>query len=313
MSNITSHAPGKLMICGEYSVLFKKPSLIVAIDRQATCTFSPSNTHSFTAKTYQQVANNELPLYQACIIALRELGIIAKNGEYILDTSAFFDSITSHKYGLGSSSAAIVSFCKNVLLQNKITDKNLLLKVALKANNILSGNCGSGVDIRTSIEEKSIAITFCKSDLVVTPVEINLLWKNIIFVDTKKPQSTKEMVKKLLDYNHKYPEIIKTFCHNSEEIFNQIIKNITCFNTIVEAFELNYLLLDSLSKSANIDIISIEHKIINKIAKDLGGTAKPSGAGGGDIAMALIPIDKQKLFSDKIKEFGFSDITLNLR
>ncbi|OGQ26302.1 MAG: hypothetical protein A2138_17410 [Deltaproteobacteria bacterium RBG_16_71_12] len=45
----------------------------------------------------------------------------------------------------------------------------------------------------------------------------------------------------------------------------------------------------ALGAAAGVDIVSEQHARIAAVAASLGGAAKPSGAGGGDIAVAFVP------------------------
>ena len=50
-----------------------------------------------------------------------------------------------------------------------------------------------------------------------------------------------------------------------------------------------YRLLQQMAEEAGLDYDSPEHQKIASLARYFGGAAKPSGAGGGDVAVALLP------------------------
>ena len=63
-----------------------------------------------------------------------------------------------------------------------------------------------------------------------------------------------------------------------------------------------------MGRSAGIDIVSAPHAQIAKLAETHGGAAKPSGAGGGDIAVALVPDDTRAQFVAGIAAAGFAHV-----
>ena len=69
--------------------------------------------------------------------------------------------------------------------------------------------------------------------------------------------------------------------------------------------------MKELSGKASVDIISERHQDIYEIAKSFGGSAKPSGAGGGDLAMALVPLAQRNSFIKAINGCGFCTLDID--
>jgi phosphomevalonate kinase len=55
--------------------------------------------------------------------------------------------------------------------------------------------------------------------------------------------------------------------------------------------------MDGLGRASKTPIVTHEHRLMVRLALDAGGAAKPSGAGGGDIAVAVFRD------SDSLKDF----------
>ena len=72
-------------------------------------------------------------------------------------------------------------------------------------------------------------------------------------------------------------------------------------------------LLSDATVAAGIDYMTDNHLKISSLATKFGGAAKPSGAGGGDIALAIIPDSEQrKLFVEACQVAHFPVIPLSI-
>lgn len=65
-------------------------------------------------------------------------------------------------------------------------------------------------------------------------------------------------------------------------------------------------------KMIKADIVSDNHFEIIKLAKRHGGAAKPSGAGGGDVAVCFIPETNIVNFKKKALERGFPFVDISI-
>lgn len=65
----------------------------------------------------------------------------------------------------------------------------------------------------------------------------------------------------------------------------------------IPALEAGFQLLDAMADAARLDWATPALRTIRRLARALGGAAKPSGAGGGDCAIALLPdADRRRRF-----------------
>lgn len=304
MNIATTKAPGKVMLAGEYSVLFGGIAVVAAIDRFATCSYTPGASLDFKAITHTQEHDPHHPLFEAAVTACRHAEVKPAPGLYTLDTSPFYDG--KRKIGLGSSAAAVTALVKMMMPR----DQQAVLLTALKAHALFSGGLGSGADIASCVHEGLISFQLCKNQPVVTAQKSGLCNK-LIFIDTKRAQNTRPFVQQVISLAQQDPVYIDNFSNQSLLLCKKITAINSSYKLLIDSIEQLYFLLHDLGKKADIDIISTEHQVIHDIARHHGGSAKPSGAGGGDLAMALISIEHQTAFIHDITHAGFTILKLN--
>ena len=89
----TTTAHGKIMLAGEYAVLFGNTALVLAINKNAQCTFLEGPTFNFLAKTvFEFEESDNHPIFINARIACKKAGFDAIPGTYALDTSSFFET-----------------------------------------------------------------------------------------------------------------------------------------------------------------------------------------------------------------------------
>lgn len=311
MTSITTEAPGKLLIAGEYSVLFGGKALVAVIDRFAQVCFSPqANRECWMRYHTQWQRDDNHPLWRSMLKVAEKYELPPVSGIYRLDTKDFFGS-NGQKLGLGSSAAAIVALSKMICFQYKVLDPEFMHKLALEAHLDFSSQLGSGADIAScaigsSIEFRKVALG---SHKVMT--DLSWLWPELIIISTKRAQDTRVFVGKAEAYAKKEPSAIDSFMARSDVLVKSLQRKPSLDATIAILNELNELLRD-FGQACAIDIISEEHDALHRLALSMGGSAKPSGAGGGDLSLALIPLAKRADFLRQSREQGFESISLAL-
>jgi phosphomevalonate kinase len=303
MIGLTSSAFGKLMIAGEYAVLFGHKALVTTIDTRAIAWFHPKNERAFfsyTGKEHRRL--DEHPLFLAFVDACRDFNVTPNNGHYLLNTSAFFDD-AGRKFGFGSSAAAIAALSKIVVLQG-LLDKTKLFDLAYLAHRKFSHGLGSGADVAACLFGGTIL--YQRSVLPVSCPNISF-FKHLVIVDTKIAQNSRAFVEKVMVWSTTNQHALESFCHRSSDLCEQLMSATGLDSLIVITKEL-FTLLDDFGQQVGIDIVSPSHKQIHDAAIKFGGTAKPSGAGGGDMSLAVIPNDSRDHFIDYIRALGFDII-----
>lgn len=313
MTEFVTKAPGKLMIAGEYAVLFGHAALTAAVDRDAICSYVPGDGWQFFTRVGQDfIRQNDHPLLVAALRASDFFGHKTRPGTYSVDTSAFFDSDSSQKLGLGSSAAATVALCKMILAQEGIDDRHLLLNLALKAHGDFSEGFGSGADVAVCVFGGAITYQKTKDSPLIKSANLRCAWPNFIFIDTKRSQNTRDFVKQVLKSAEQQSNFVTDFCRHSARLCDELFHVVDDVNRLITIMDALYHLLNALGQRAGVDIISVPHTRIHDLARTHGGTAKPSGAGGGDISLAIVPEHNRRAFLRELMDLGFSALPLNI-
>lgn len=162
-TRITSSAPGKLVLSGEYAVLDGAPAVCMAVNRRARVTVASAggDRHTVIAPGYSS-ARGEFTERDG------EFEWLAGGGQFrlveevwravdarpteslslALDTSDFFDAASGAKIGIGSSAALTVALV--AALCERAQPNAESTAVAYAAHRQLQGGRGSGADIACS-------------------------------------------------------------------------------------------------------------------------------------------------------------------
>ncbi|MCK5853535.1 hypothetical protein KAH27_10950 [bacterium] len=346
---IFTRAPGKMILIGEYAVLEGAPSLVRAVDRYAevqifenpvgnfsveapnlgvpfqdfiitkkgNIRFDPNGIHLFL---------NRLSFFSLLFETIwrfyNDKNIEIKYCKIILDTTSFYDSGLKNKLGMGSSAALTVALVKAVekwVYSNSnyaLKDDDIFL-LALKAHRQAQNGVGSGIDIASSVYGGIIEYTIVKDDeknfnlpkIVFYPDNLS-----IISVWTGKSASTRKMVGSVNEFKKnsylRYTEIMDNLVRISKQSCADFKKGeISGFLSKCSLF---YEQLIRLGEESGAPIISEVHQEIEKIVRQNGGVYKPSGAGSGDLGIAMTdnPDDVSVIIS-AIEKSGFKTVNLN--
>lgn len=142
---VTASAPGKIVLSGEYAVLWDAPAVCMAVNRRAVATVTSSTDGECHIVT---PGFDGLERYRI-LDAL--LGGDRPAKRYTLDTRAFIED--GRKTGIGSSAALTVALAAAI---NNTTD---VLDTAIAAHSQLQDGKGSGVDIAAAIHGGLIEYT----------------------------------------------------------------------------------------------------------------------------------------------------------
>ena len=167
MSRIVTSAPGKLVLSGEYAVLAGAPALVIAVDRRVRCEFT---THAqpgwrFRSTGFEATSTHTLPALlneddltaddpaRICQAVLRaqlrhDLSVaeLPMGLEVTVDSNPFYQA--GSKLGLGSSAAVCVALTRGLLeLAQSPADT---MHIALTAHRALQDGRGSGLDVATA-------------------------------------------------------------------------------------------------------------------------------------------------------------------
>jgi len=271
-------APGKLVLLGEYAVLDGGASIVAAVDRGVSCEALAS--HELTIET----PGGDDRFVRAAIEASSD----SPNGHF-----RFFDqnpTATANKAGFGRSAAATVA--------------------ALLAATRLAGHALGTVDLRTSAHRIHHSVQGNGSGIDVAAS----VYGGLIRVegDTVHALSARQPIVVFSGQSAQTGPRVETYLqHSNREAF------VRASSALVDAFQDEPVralsaggeLIGTMCRQAGIHYWTPALEAIVSLAKEYGGGGKPSGAGGGDSAVALFECeDDAQHFVTACREQGFSVI-----
>jgi len=292
---IRATAPGKVVLWGEYAVLFGAPALVMAVDRYAVCDLGADQGEVWRFASLGHDAPDEdadralllAPDHPAsesgraiAWAALQALDPAALpwGGHLRLDTRTFQDESGRGKLGLGSSAAlctaAYAAFA--CLLEQPAT-----LGGALEAHRQLQGSGGSGIDVAAAWRGGTLKFSRPRADedgeAAPWPLPSEV---RVVFVFTGVPARTADHLERLRRWRAQ---------GEGTELDELTAAAEAAFQTddLLSALGHYAGALWSLDQAAGLGIWSDVHCRLRQLALDAGVVYKPCGAGGGDIGAAF--------------------------
>jgi len=261
--------PGKAVLLGEYAVTDGGRALVTAVSCRAwaeAVEATRAEPDSPVVRAVRRVVLDE-PAAPG-----RDLGIF-------IDTSSFRDA-QGAKYGFGSSSAAAV--CAAALLL-EATDERVL-RAAVLGHRAANEGRGSGIDVAACFAGGVSSIA--RQPGAIEAMPHRLPGYELAFFRLGPPVSTADFVKRCRRSSD-WPRWARELREHTEEGLDayaarEAPRFLSAVDRFVDA-------LDGLGRSADVPIVTPEAHALRAAAKAAGGAAKPSGAGGGDIAIAWLP------------------------
>jgi len=277
-------APGKLIITGEYAVLDGAPAIVVAVDRRAIARRMPTPPGSspFLLAVADEIAARRGAQDPAAHAAL----------EITVDSTAFYDKIT--KLGLGSSAAVTVAATALAL---GTADHDEVLAVALAAHARAQGPRGargSGADIAASVHGGTIVFTLPAG---VPPRVERRRWPSSVLLlpfFTGMPADTAQLVARVNEARAANPGRVDAALTAIADASRAACTALSAPADIaavglIGAIALAANATDRLALATGIDLVPECVTAARAALARFGGTAKTTGAGGGDVGIAVIP------------------------
>ena len=256
MSARTFVAPGKVVLLGEYAVLDGAPALVAAVEPGVRCIASPWGVQIVTTPS-----NDDRFVVAALHAAEAPPAIYA-----------FEDHLpppTDTKPGFGGSAAAtVVATLAARCLRDEAVDPGDLYERAAAVHHAVQGS-GSGIDVAASVYGGVLTFTRGRTTPVDLAVEPVVVWSG-------RSAHTGPRVKTYLTWSDR-----ADFVERSARIVAAFAAD------PVGAMRSGRRLLEDMAGSAGLDYRSPTLDRIADLAEEHGGGAKPSGAGGGDCAVAV--------------------------
>jgi mevalonate kinase len=277
----TVSAPGKLFLIGEYGVLHGQYAVVAAVDRRVTGRFVPG-------------AAPATPLVKQVVDSVRAYllndGATPPEGAPQLD-SADLTSVAG-KLGLGSS-AAVAAAGVGAMLEAAGCDirytRALAFALADNAHRAAQGGHGSGADVAAAIYGGVVCYARRDGTADVQPLTLPETVQLVVF-STGTPSSTVDHVRALEAFAAKDPAASAERLGAIGALASDFIA--ACVDgdarSLVDKAARANAQLASLGGDIGLPIVTPALAEAARLAEELGGAAKPSGAGGGDVGVAFL-------------------------
>jgi phosphomevalonate kinase len=254
-------------------------------------------------------------LLQACIDEAVDTGVLdeAPRSACLVDTKSFVDA-HGRKLGLGSSAAAAVAFLRAIA---PALDVDGLHAVAQRAHRRFQHGQGSGVDIAASVYGGLVHFrrhSDVADDVSASPLTLRLddVGVAALVVWSGRSQDTRAFlpaVTKSHDAESATPALLAM-----ADATRAFLSSLSALRGggVLAAVEQGHAALKDLGAAAGIDIISEPHAAIAHVARRHGGTAKPSGAGGGDVALAMCEASEASALTSALVDAGYPVLPIRL-
>lgn len=289
-------APGKALLCGEYAVLHGAPAVSVAVDRFARARFGHGEASSFVRNAIDRVAR----------------AVDRRFPDVKVDSSRLYAG--ERKLGLGSSAAvtvATVGLCLRAADQP--LEPHRVFALADDAHADAQGARGSGIDVATAVWGGAIRFVRTDAGAEVSPVELPEELR-LTFLYTGRSASTADFLRRIRTIAESQPErhadAIAELAEHARAFSDAMDLHST--ERLVAAANAYHLAMEKLGQVANCEIVTPVHAKIAELAREHGGAAKPSGAGGGDLAVAFtVGDDATRALGTALANAGLSPLALS--
>ena len=311
LPRIVSTAPGKLVLTGDYVVLLGAPALVLAVDRRASATYSSHTEASWevrsnTAPTQRfeslrEAANRgEMAVLHHVYNELDDRSALPSHGVLNLDSSPMY--LDKEKLGIGSSAAILVALEG---LFAHITHQSQPMDVLFRIHRTLQDGEGSGLDVAAARHGGLIRFQNGKTTQLDRPLDLGFK-----FLFTGRSSRTSTMLARFRRQLEKFdPAALDTWKDLAERTAHSVM-DAPAFLT--NLFELNQFLFD-FDQMTQLGIYSDPHHLAVKVAGQAGVLYKPSGAGGGDMGIAVSDDpDALTRFEQQTSDYGLLSIDLNI-
>ena len=270
-------APGKMMISGEYAVLEGAPAIVAAVQTRALA-WVAEGEHP------DRASESRFPeAFASAAIAAEALGTEAP--PFRIDVSELRRA--GQKLGVGSSSAAAAAAAALVYaLADTALDDPGVLRAALDGHREVAPS-GSGADVAACtlggfVRYQRKAGTW---NVSATPVK----WPEGLVARvawTGSAASTHQLVGLVHQLRDSRPSDYRRAMDRLARESERFVDSFESGN-VIEATHAYFEAMRALGDAAGAPIVEERLTKVSEIARSLGGAAKPSGAGGGDVALAV--------------------------
>jgi mevalonate kinase len=280
-------APGKLFLIGEYVVLDGGTAVVAAVEPVAAGGGLRAQGRLVAGAAPSTPLVAEAVRETAGYLATR--GIEPPAGAPEIDTRALADD--GKKLGLGSSAAA-AAIAVGALLDAAGDDldahRALAFSLALRAHRAAQGGRGSGADVAAAVFGGVIAFT-PRADAAPDIEPLGPPPGEVVVFSTGTPSATVDHVRaveRLAERDGRLHATRMAALRAAANTFRRAYES-GDLPTLIGATHEAEATLAALGRDADLPIVTPPLAAAAALARTLGGAAKPSGAGGGDVGVAF--------------------------
>ncbi|MCB9595423.1 MAG: hypothetical protein H6719_22070 [Sandaracinaceae bacterium] len=287
MTRVVVSAPGKLMISGEYVVLDGAEALVAAVDRRLVVIGSAAAPDRSGAPSGGSPDGGSLPPEALLARQYAEAALGETPMDLTLDASALRSG--AHKLGLGSSSAASAAAAGAVLAwrgEDPAAHRRQILGWALAGHRAIAPE-GSGADVAAATLGGIVRFTRSRAEAAESLDWPYGLWVEVVW--TGKPARTNVLVAKVKSLAVSDPAAYRarmSALRDASDAFLAAFVDGDAARACLAA-DAHGVAMGALGDAADAPIVTEELHAVAELARTCGGGAKPSGAGGGDVALAF--------------------------
>ena len=293
MIDVSTSAPGKVVIAGEYAVLDGAPAICMAVNRRAHVSITASNNehHSVLAPGFSEsegrftaagnqidwlAGGEEFSLLEA--VWTEAAPTVSEYLTIVLDSNDFVDVATSTKLGIGSSAALTVALTAAF---KTITESDInVLGAATDAHRRFQLGSGSGVDIACSfaggIIEYHLDEERTRSLAWPDGLAFALLWSGVATNTDQKLQqlARTEAGQARADLAIASARVAACWSNGNT---GELLQQLRVYTEALRKFDVDHRL----------GIFDAGHAELADTAASAGLVYKPCGAGGGDLGIVI--------------------------
>ncbi len=271
--------PGKLLLLGEYGVAFGGLGLAIAVNRRVLLRAAPD-----------QAVDLDNLVDRCRAHAARSLGAPPPRVAWRADSGRLYEGAI--KLGLGSSAAVAVGAVTSLLAElgqdvEGLMARRRLFGLILGAHRAVQGRGGSGVDLAASLYGGLIALRADRRPRVVRehtlPSDLQL-----VPVWTGQAASTPVLLGGVRRWAEQAPQPFERLLGDMRAVVEPFVatRERRAADWIAAAGRYGEL-MERLGEASGVGIVTPQIRALTGLARRLGGVAKPSGAGGGDVVLGM--------------------------